>query len=125
MPCGRPRRSGTERPARSARARTSARSKDRLHRVQERESLLDRIRGMDPHGVPLHEATLEGEVPDGIDVLCFDHGEDDVVRAEDAQRDDVDTELLGELRGSGRRPLSESAASEHWSSGRGRAGARR
>src|SRR4029450_6268705 len=52
---------------------------------------------MDPHGVPLHEATLEGEVPDGIDVVGLDHGEDDVVGTEDAQRDDVDAELLAEL----------------------------
>jgi hypothetical protein len=48
--------------------------------------------------VPLHEATLEGEVSDGVDVVRFDDREDDVVRAEDAQRADVDGELLGELR---------------------------
>jgi Protein of unknown function (DUF1059) len=53
---------------------------------------------VDLHRVPLHEAALEGEVPDGINVVRLDHREDDVVRAENAQRADVDAEVLGELR---------------------------
>ena len=53
---------------------------------------------MDLYRVPLHEAALEGEGPDGINVVRLDDREDDVVRAEDAQRADVDAELLGELR---------------------------
>jgi len=53
---------------------------------------------VDPYRVPLHEAALEGEVPDGINVVRLEDGQDDVVRAEDAQRDDAEAELLGELR---------------------------
>ena len=52
---------------------------------------------MDLYRVPLHEAALEGEVPDGINVVRLDDGEDDVVRAENAQRDDAEAKLLGEL----------------------------
>ena len=53
---------------------------------------------MDLYCVPLHQAALEGEVPNGIDVVCVDDREDDVVWAEDAQRADADAELLGELQ---------------------------
>ena len=53
---------------------------------------------MDFYRVPLHEAALQGKVPDGINVVRLDDREDDVVRAKDAQRDNVDAELLGELR---------------------------
>ena len=50
---------------------------------------------MDLYGVPLHEAALQGEAPDGINVVRLDDREDDVVWAEDAQGDDVEAELLG------------------------------
>ena len=53
---------------------------------------------MDLYRVPLHEATLQGEVPDGINVLRLDDRNNDVVGAEDAQRHDLDAELLGERR---------------------------
>ena len=72
--------------------------KDGLDLVDHCDRLLDRVGGMNLYCVPLHEATLEGEVPDGIDVVRLDDHEDDVVRAEDAQRADGDAELLGELR---------------------------
>src|SRR5215218_3844340 len=72
--------------------------KDGLHLVDHRDRLLDRLGGVHLYRVPLHEAALEGEVPDGINVVRLDDREDDVVRAEDAQRADVDAELLGELR---------------------------
>ena len=39
---------------------------------------------MDLYRVPLHEAALESEVPDGVDVVRLGDHEDDVVRAEDA-----------------------------------------
>src|SRR5215207_10971486 len=60
--------------------------------------LLQRVGGVDLYRVPLHEAALQGEVPDRINVVRLDDREDDVVRAEDAQRDDTDAQLLGELR---------------------------
>jgi hypothetical protein len=47
--------------------------------------------------VPLHEAALEGEASNRINVVRLDDHEDDVIRAEDAQRVDADAELLGEL----------------------------
>jgi hypothetical protein len=59
---------------------------DGLHLVDLGERLLHRVGGVDLHRVPLHEAALQGEVPDGVNVVRLDDGEDDVVRAEDAAR---------------------------------------
>src|SRR5918995_2643555 len=71
---------------------------DGFHTVDQRQRFLHRVGGVDLYRVPLHEAALQGEVSDRINVVRLDDREDDVVRAEDAQRDDIDAELLGELR---------------------------
>src|SRR4029453_16590355 len=63
---------------------------DGFHAVDQGQRLLHRVGGVDLYRVPLHEAALQGEVPDRINVVRLDDREDDVVRAEDAQRDDVD-----------------------------------
>ena len=44
------------------------------------------------------EAALNDEAPERLDAVGLDDREDDVIRAEDAQRADVDAELRGELR---------------------------
>jgi hypothetical protein len=42
---------------------------DGLDLVYQRECFLHRVRGVDIDLVPLHEAALQGEVPDRIDVI--------------------------------------------------------
>jgi hypothetical protein len=50
---------------------------------------------VDLRRVPLDEPALEDEVPYRLDVVGFDDREHDVIGSEDAQRDNVDAELLG------------------------------
>src|SRR3954452_8591591 len=71
---------------------------DRLQVVGSSEGLFQRVRRVDLRRVPLDEAALEHEVPDGVNLLGLDDGQHHVIRAEGPQRQDLDAKLLGELR---------------------------
>src|SRR5204863_2898532 len=71
---------------------------DGLQAIRPRKSLLHRVGRVDLRRVPLDEPALEEEVPYRLYVVRLHDREHDVIGSEDAQRDDLDAELLGQLR---------------------------